>query len=135
MHAVIQATLKELSQALQDLHKDLLMREARALIATDDKPLNPYDLLAASLHDPRFAWLRQFSAMIVHIDTIVDEISPLSAQDSHKIASEVLNLVEKPEEGKDQEFWIKYTSYLNDPHVIMKHSRVKEIILKLRPSL
>lgn len=135
MHKAIQQALREISQALQELHRDLLMLEARALQSDDGATVNPYDLLRASLHDPRFAWLRKFSMLIVHIDTIVDETPNLSGKEANQIASQVLELIEKPDAKVDQEFWDKYTSYLSNPEIIMKHSKVKALIGDLRPKM
>lgn len=135
MHEELKRTLQALSQALQELHRDLLMLEARLHQTETGQQLGPYELLHASLHDPKFSWLRLMSAMIVHIDTIVDEVTTLSSQDASQIATEVLALIEKPSENKSQEFWNKYTSHLNNPDTIMRHSKVKEILESLAPKM
>lgn len=136
MSEAIRANLKNLSHALQSLHRDLLMLQARSLAQEDGKPVNPYELLRASLHDPEFSWLRKMSALIVHIDTIVDELENLSGRETNEIAGLVLALIEKPEPRLNQEFWNRYSSYLaNDPNIILKHSKVKEILSALRPNL
>jgi hypothetical protein len=136
MHKEIKTNLLELSKALQSLHRDLLMLEANAFEIAEGKRLNPYELLRASLSDPKFAWLRLISTLIVHIDTVVDETPTLSGQEAALIAQQVLSLVEKPEAKAENpttvEFWQKYTGYLaHNPDVIMKHSHVKEILARL----
>lgn len=136
MSEAIRTNLKNLSHALQSLHRDLLMLQARSLSQEDGKPINPYELLRASLHDPAFSWLRKMSALIVHIDTIVDEIDNLSGRETGEIANMVLALIEKPEASLNQEFWIRYSAHLStDPNIIMKHSKVKEILSALKPNL
>ena len=60
---------QELSTALQSLHRDLLMMEAKTLEGESGRKLSPYDLLHASLHDPNLAWLRQISSLIVNSAT------------------------------------------------------------------
>ncbi len=136
MHEHLKKTLLELSVALQDLHRNLLMLEAQAVEAASGQKLNPYDLLHKSLHDPGFSWLRLMSAMIVHVDTIVDETPQLNAQQASIIADEVLNLLEKPDARANQEFWNKYSAYLShNPDIIMKHSRVKTLLESLRPQM
>ncbi len=135
MHEKVKRSLQDLSQALQELHRDLLMLEAKAAEAESGKALGPYELLAASLHDPRFSWLRLMSAVIVHIDTIVDEVTNLTGQDANQIANEVLALIEKPGENRNQDFWNKYTSYLNNPDTIIRHAKVKTILESLKPKM
>jgi hypothetical protein len=55
---------RPLSRAVMDLHRALLQAQAR------DTGLagNPYKLLGAVMEDPRFAWLRAFSDLIVAMD-------------------------------------------------------------------
>lgn len=130
----LKIALQGLSQALQELHRTLLLTEAQRLSNESGAPVNPYDLLQASLHDPSFAWLRQMSMLIVHIDMVVDETENLSGTEANQIHELVLRLIEKPDEGKDQEFWSKYSAYLNDPEIIMMHSKVKTILGSLAPS-
>jgi hypothetical protein len=126
--------LQDLSQALQTLHRSLLMLEANKFYG--GKPANPYDLLQASLHEPSFAWLRKISALIVHVDTVVDETTTLSGVEANQIHDQVIRLIEKPEPKLDQDFWNHYRSYLADnPEIIMKHSNVKEILERLRPAI
>jgi len=130
----LKTALQDLSHALQSLHRDLLMTEAKRLAHESGAPVNPYDLLQASLHDPSFAWLRKMSALIVHIDVIVDETENLTGTEANQIHDQVLRLIEKPEPKQDQEFWTKYSAFLSDPEIILKHSKVKSILANLRPS-
>ncbi|MGE3684596.1 MAG: hypothetical protein AB7G93_23005 [Bdellovibrionales bacterium] len=136
MSAHLKATFKELSTALQSLHRDLLMLEAKKLEAELGRKITPYELLHASLNDPGMAWLRLMSELIVNIDTILDEMPNLSGQEAGRVASQVLNIIERPAEPVDTDFWRNYSKYLSsNPEVIMKHSRVKEILERLRPNL
>lgn len=134
MHDQLKQAFQDLSQALQTLHRSLLMLEANKL--NEGLPINPYDLLKASLHDPALAWLRKMSTLIVHVDTVVDEIDPLSGVEANQIHDQVLRLIEKPDAKLDQDFWNHYSAYLHDnAEIIMKHSKVKEILKRLRPTL
>jgi hypothetical protein len=135
MSGEIKKGLQTLSAALRELHRELLMLEAKALDSEAGRPLSPYDLLHASLHDLRLAWLRQISALIVSIDTTIDEAAHLTATEANHVASTVLKLLEKPSAGND-EFWTKYTNYLShDANVIMRHSKVKDIAARLHPKM
>ncbi len=136
MHQQLKKALQELSRALQELHRDLLMLEAKTLESEPGLPVNPYDLLQASLHDPNFAWLRKISTLIVHIDIVVDESPNLSGVEANQINDQVLRLIEKPDAKLDQEFWTKYSAHLShNTDIILKHSKVKTILTRLRPKI
>ena len=55
---------RQLSAALAVLHRELLQAEAQAASLTG----NPYALLGAVMHDPRFAWLRPLTQLMVALD-------------------------------------------------------------------
>ncbi len=134
MSESLKQIFNELSTALKDLHKDLLMREAKKLESELGKPLTPYELLGASLNDPSLAWLRKLSTLIVHIDTVVDETPKLSTQESNTVAGLVLNILEKPPGLISTDFWSNYSQYLShDADIIMRHSTVKTILIRLKP--
>ncbi|GAB0114576.1 hypothetical protein [Acidisoma sp. C75] len=59
---------RPLSHAVMDLHRALIQAEARA----SGLDGNPYKLLTAVMQDPRFAWLRSFSDLIVAMDEAGD---------------------------------------------------------------
>lgn len=126
----------ELSSALTELHKALLMLEAKKLEGEMGRSITPYELLHASLHDPNLAWLRRLSALIVTIDTVIDETPQLSAQEANQVASAVLTVIEKPSSLIETDFWAHYSDYLHsNPDVIMLHSRVKTLLMNLRPQM
>ncbi len=103
----------ELTLALKDLHKSLLMLEAKKMEQALGRKVSPYELLSASLNDPNLAWLRVLSELIVNIDTVIDESPTLTAQEANRTVSEVLNILEKPPGLIATDFWTRYTSYLN----------------------
>lgn len=132
--SVLRKNFVDLSLALKDLHKDLLMLEAKRMETELGKKLSPYELLHASLNDANLAWLRVMSELIVNLDTLIDETPNLSAQESHRVASEVLTVLEKPIAGGSDLFWERYSQYLaQNPDIIMRHSQVKSLITRLRP--
>ena len=55
---------RQLSAALALLHRTLLQAEAEAASLTG----NPYALLGAVMHDPRFAWLKPMTQLMVSLD-------------------------------------------------------------------
>ena len=136
MSAQLKKNFQELSTALMDLHKTLLMLEAKQMETESGRKITPYELLHASLHDPKLAWLRAISQLIVTIDTIVDETPNLSGKEASQVASEVLTLLEKPQPGATQEFWLQYSKYLShNPDIIMKHSHVKTLLGGISPKM
>jgi hypothetical protein len=90
MSSDLKKKFNDLSKSLMELHRALLMLEAKKLEQAAGKKLTPYELLGASLQDPALAWLRVISQLIVSIDTIIDETPVLSNQDANRVANEVL---------------------------------------------
>lgn len=132
----LKGKFKELSSSLMDLHRTLLMLEAKTLETESGRAITPYELLHATLHDPNLAWLRAISQLIVNIDTIIDEATNLSSKESIQVASAVSNLLENPQGAQVQDFWTHYTKYLSsNADVIMKHSKVKSIISNFSPKM
>ena len=126
----------ELSLSLKDLHKSLLMLEAKKMEQAAGRKISPYELLNASLNDSNLAWLRVMSELIVHIDTIIDETPNLSTQEANAIAAKVLEVLEKPPGLIATDFWTRYTEYLgSNPDIIMLHARVKKALDTLRPKM
>lgn len=136
MSADLKQKFKELSASLIELHRQLLMLEAKKLATESGRTMTPYELLHASLHDPQLAWLRFMSELIVNIDTIIDETPNLSSKEASQVADEVSNLLEKPQTSNNKDFWTGYSKYLSEnPDIIMKHSQVKGLLTNLRPKM
>ncbi|NJM09562.1 MAG: hypothetical protein HC883_01280 [Bdellovibrionaceae bacterium] len=124
----------DLSTALKDLHKALLMLEAKKMEQSLGRKISPYELLHASLNDANLAWLRVMSELIVNLDTVIDETPTLSAQEANRISSEVLEMLEKPPGLIATDFWTRYSEYLgSNPDIIVLHSKVKKTLDSLRP--
>jgi hypothetical protein len=128
--------LDQLSKALQDLHRSMLMSEAKLVAAEYGRPLTSYELLNASLNNPTLAWLRQLSSLIVEIDTIVDEAPNLGAQETNLVTVKTLALLDPAGDLPPTEFWEKYTRSLREqPELILKHARVKDLVAALAPRM
>lgn len=126
----------ELSTSLKDLHKALLMLEAKKMEQEIGRKVSPYELLGATMNDPNLAWLRVMSELIVSIDIVVDETPTLTAQEANKTVADVLNVLEKPPGLIATDFWTRYTEYLGtNPDIIMLHSKVKKVLDSLRPKM
>lgn len=136
MSAELKKTFLDLAKALKDLHKDLLMLEAKTLESESGRKINPYELLHASLYDPNLAWLRQMSSLLVTIDTTIDEVAILTGSEANQTAAAVIALLEKPAGLIETDFWKHYSTHLaNNPDIIMRHARVKELVAGLRPKM
>ena len=64
--------LADLGTTLLKFHRELLQHQAQLAAEEDQREYTAYDLLKLSINDPRFAWLRQFSDLIIQIDIITD---------------------------------------------------------------
>lgn len=123
--------LVKLSALLRELHRRLLTKEAKKLEAEMGRPIPPYELLNLSLNDSRLAWLRRMSALIVRIDTTIDEVETPGALEITTIGGEVSDLIEKADDANV--FWPKYTGYLaEDAEIILQHSEIKDQLATLR---
>ena len=88
----IKPLLADLSSALLKFHRELLFSQAAMVEKSEGRKYAPYELLNLSLNDLRFAWLKNFSDLILKIDIITDdkEDKPYDAQ---AIATEVKELI------------------------------------------
>ena len=136
MANALKQPIEDLSRALQALHRELLMFEAARLERKTERKLNPYELLNASLNDPELAWLRELSALIVVIDTTVDEAPNLSGQEATTLADRTLGLLDQTPGASATPFWGHYTRYLGEhPDLILQHARVKDLASALKPRM
>lgn len=62
-----------LSAKLKNLRKELLVFQTRIVQAEDARNYGPYDLLRMAIQDFRFAWMRELSELITHIDISTSE--------------------------------------------------------------
>ncbi len=65
--------LAHLGTSLLKFHRELLQYQAQLAAKEDQREYTAYDLLKLSLSDPRFAWLRKYSDLIIQIDIITDD--------------------------------------------------------------
>jgi len=73
-------TLSSLSAKFLELHKELLTYETKLVEAADGRRYAPMELWHLTTQDPRFAWLRALSSLIVEIDTAVSARDPSKAE-------------------------------------------------------
>lgn len=80
--------LAHLGTTLLKLHRELLQYQAQLASKEDQREYTAYDLLKLSISDPRFAWLRKYSDLIIQIDIITDD-KKNSPFDAHALAATV----------------------------------------------
>lgn len=122
-------TLSNVSSKLIKLHRDLLFFQASLAEKEDERQYSPYDLLTLSIHDARFAWLRQFSELITQIDMITDdkEGKPFDLQ-------AIINETKKLIEGEAADVSPNYKLALQaNTETIVKQLDVKKALALLEP--
>lgn len=117
------ARLKEVREALLQLHKTLLESERVGYEAAVGPIPSPNHFLRLLSDDPWFAWLHPLSRHIVSIDEALDRRIPLSAADAEGLMAQTRRMLVASEEGHG--FPRSYFEALQrDPDVVFAHSRV-----------
>ena len=117
------ARLKEVREALLELHKTLLESERVGYEAAVGPIPSPNHFLRLLSDDPWFAWLHPLSRHIVSIDEALDRRIPLSAADAEGLMAQTRRMLVASEEGHG--FPRSYFEALQrDPDVVFAHSRV-----------
>ena len=118
--------LKNARNILLKLHKSMLDLEREMHEGIHGK-LNATEFLTLLLEDEDFAWLRQFSMLIVEIDEMFDLKEPFTAEMVDANLARVKQLVEMTE--PDEYFKAKYQFALQrDPNAAGLHSQLKSIL-------
>lgn len=121
--------LENLSSKLRDLHKDLILFQARNAEQVDERKYTPYDVLHLSIYDGRFEWLRRLSSLMTYIDEMLNEESEIRVEDVRCIHGEVSGLFQ----NDDSDFLGHYNLALNqDPHLFVKQGEVLKALSQLQ---
>ena len=118
--------LKEARNILLKLHKSMLDLEREMHEGIHGK-LNPTDFLNLLMNDEDFAWLRQFSMLIVEIDEMFDLKDAATDEMITANLTKVSELVEMKE--PDEYFRAKYQFALQRyPNAAGLHSQLKTLL-------
>ena len=118
--------LKQARNILLKLHKSMLDLEREMHEGIHGK-LSTADFLNLLLEDEDFAWLRQFSSLIVEIDEMFDLKEGIEAGMIDASLKKVRELVEMTE--PDEYFRAKYQFALQrDPNSAGLHSQLKTLL-------
>ncbi len=114
--------VKEVRNALLQLHKILLEYQRHVWERTGGPIENSYQLLNLVLHDPYFAWLHQLSELVVQMDEWQD--AEEATEDAAAALLEQARTLVAPAETGD-EFHQKYFEAMQQsPDVVLAHSEV-----------
>jgi hypothetical protein len=112
-------TLRDLRHPLLRLHKTLLDWE-RAGYERMHGRLTSGELLDALLKEPRFAWLRPLSQMIVRIDEMLEDKIPPGQGDVEAVLGHVRDLTSANEAGNSYEQRY-FTALQQSPDAVFAH--------------
>ena len=111
--------LRAVRNRLLDVHRRLLQTQQLEVEHATGRKMSPHEVLAAAMGDPRFAWLRELSALITQIDEAVadkdgDPAAPLL------LCERVRTLLGPPNPATD--FGARYLRAMqSNPDVILAH--------------
>ena len=118
--------LKNARNILLKLHKSMLDLEREMYEGIHGK-VNATDFLNLLLEDEDFAWLRQFSMLIVEIDEMFALKAGVTAELVEVNLKKIMQLVEMSE--PDEYFRAKYQFALQrDPNAAGLHSQLKALL-------
>jgi hypothetical protein len=114
--------LKEVRNALLDLHKALVDSERAHYEKIVGVVQSPNHFLQLLTGDPWFAWLRQMSQLIVAMDEAMEEKEPLTAARVDALINQAGKLLTVTENG---EGFAKsyYEALQRDPDVLLAHGK------------
>ena len=117
--------LSELRSKLLYLHKTLLEME-RADFERDFGRLTSGELLQLVINHPRFAWLRQISALVVQMDEMLAAEEPATPGGVQGLLAQARALLTS---STDEVFKEKYQAALQrEPAVVLAHSEVTKLL-------
>jgi len=116
-------TLTSISKSLMALHRRFLENERLEAEKKLGQKLSPFDFLRLLTQDPEFKWLQPFSALIVEIDTFVDEAPAISDADVLRIKTQVDFILKQPKIADRYQYYLDH-----DPQFIPLHSNLAQLL-------
>ena len=117
--------LSALSGKLLDLHKELIGYQAKLVENEDGRQYSSFDLWNLSTQDPRFAWLRQLSGLIIQIDIAVSEKDKSKSVEPEFLFKQVAALFH----SQDSDFALNYQKALQaDPKLTIFDVDVRKLL-------
>jgi hypothetical protein len=123
----VQQRLTDLRNGLVRLHKALLDSECASYDRDIERITSSGQMLDLALNDPRFAWLRQISQMIVVIDETLDAEEPATAIEAERLIVQARAMLPPPESSP--EFRASYLEALQrDPDAVLAHAEMMRVL-------
>jgi hypothetical protein len=122
--------LKNLRNGLLTLHTSLLRSEQQDYELTVERVNSPGHWLHLLIEDPRFAWLRELSALIVRIDEVLDAKEPLESGEADALVKET-RLLLRPVDGGRGFGGRYYEAMQRDPDAILAHAEMNKVLAQL----
>lgn len=124
--------MEELAAALRDLHRALTERVRRDYEREQHCLLSPGEFLHLLISEPRLAWIRPLSELMVDLDVFLQADPSPTGDEAAAVRTEVDRFI-APEPGETLEsfaaFARQYWPYINDdPQIAMAHARVQQAI-------
>lgn len=118
--------LRAVRNRLLDVHRRLLQTQQHEVEHATGRKMSPHEVLAAAMSDPRFAWLRELSALITQID---EAVADKDADPATGIAlgERVRTLLGPPNPATD--FGARYLRAMQaNPDVILAHRDLSAVL-------
>jgi hypothetical protein len=109
------------------LHKALIESERVEYERSFGTLETPQQFLKALIHDPWFAWLQPFSAMVVAIDQMLERDEPIQPGELLKVKKDARTLLEVNEEGDDSRRSY-FEALQREPDVILAHAALMKVL-------
>jgi hypothetical protein len=105
------AALAGVSEALREVHKELLALARQEVETQEGKKLTAFEMFRRAVNDAVFAWLRPVSELIVDIDELVEAEPPANTREAGAVREEIEQVVFAPE-GSPGDFAQRFHSQL-----------------------
>jgi hypothetical protein len=123
----VQPRLQLLRDALLVLHKALIDSERVSYERTTGTIPSPNHFLQLLAGDPKFAWLRPLSQLIVAMDEALDEKEPMTMAIVDALVNQTRRLLVATESGEG--FSRHYFDALQrEPEIVLAHGEVAKVL-------
>jgi hypothetical protein len=128
-----QRTLLDLAAALRDLHRALAERVRRDCEQERHGLLTPAEFLHLLIAEPRLAWIRSLSELMVDLDVFLKTDPSPTEDEAAAVRAEVECMLGAREPAETPAIFAAFAQHYrpyvaDDPHVATAHSRVEQVI-------
>jgi hypothetical protein len=121
------AQMKDLRLRLLQLHKALLDAQRASYERAHGRVASTGEVLRLVMHDEHFAWLRVLSGLIVRMDEMLDQKTPVTERDAEALWQEARSLFARSEPSAD--FTSKYYEAIaHDADSMKMHAEISKLL-------